>query len=480
MNGDGAAASVARLTPPSADFDARREAGRAARARMSRAGHAAWTPSASRADPVSLLEEQAAQRDPDLVPIRHGRMRASPFAFFRGAALIMAADLATSPDSGLIVQLCGDAHLSNFGLFGSAERRLVFDMNDFDETLPGPFEWDVKRLVASTEIAGRHRGFSDGERRDLRRVAVRGYREQMEASAKASALDAWYDSVSVERVQEWVRREREADRAGKRQVSGIDSVVAKARSKDRMRAVSKLVAVDGGRMRIIADPPLVVPVEDFVGGEHAETAELMREVLDSYRSTLVAARHPLSEYSYVHMARRVSGVGSVGTRAWIVLLRGRDDEDAILLQAKEAQASVLERFLGSSEYESHGERVVRGQRLMQASGDVFLGWSRGITDANGRQRDFYLRQLHDWKGSFEPEKMVPHGAMLYARLCGETLARAHGRTGDRVQIAAYLGASRTFEDAISDFAESYADQNDADFRAFERAIEEGRIQARDA
>ncbi|GAA1517870.1 uncharacterized protein (DUF2252 family) [Agromyces terreus] len=471
---------VARLSPQSSDFEARRAAGLEARARLRRSGHAEWTPPQTRVDPVALLEGQAAQRDPDLVPIRHGRMRTSPFAFFRGAALIMAADLATIRDSGLVVQLCGDAHLSNFGLFGSAERRLVFDMNDFDETLPGPFEWDVKRLVASIEIAGRHRGFTDGERDGMRRAAVRGYREQMQGAAGASVLDAWYDTVSVESVREWVRRERKADRAGKRQVRGIDSVAAKARSKDRVKAVSKLVGFVDGRMRILPDPPLVVPVEDFVGGEQAATAELMREVLDAYRSTLGAARHPLSEYSYVHMARRVSGVGSVGTRSWIVLLRGRDDDDAILLQAKEAQASVLERFLGPSEHASHGERVVRGQRLMQASGDIFLGWSPGVTDANGRRRDFYLRQLHDWKGSFDPEKLVPHGAELYARLCGETLARAHGRTGDRVAIAAYLGGSRAFDDAVSAFAVSYADQNDEDFRAFTRAIDEGRIAAVDA
>ncbi|MGI9821903.1 DUF2252 domain-containing protein [Agromyces sp. Marseille-Q5079] len=474
------AASVARLAPASPDFEARREAGRALRARMPRSSHAEWSPSPTRADPVSLLEEQAAQRDPELVPIRHGRMRVSPFAFFRGAALIMAGDLAPRPDSGLVVQLCGDAHLSNFGLFGTPERRLVFDINDFDETLPGPFEWDVKRLAASFEIAGRHRGFTDDERRDLRREAVRGYREQMQGSAEASVLDAWYDSVAIERLQEWVRRERAADHIGKRQVNQLDSIVAKAFTKDRMKAFSKLVAVEDGRMRIIADPPIVVPIEDFEGVGQAVTADVMHDVLTSYRSTLVADRHPLAEYSYVHMARRVSGVGSVGTRAWILLLKGRDDGDPILLQAKEAQASVLERFLGSSEFESHGERVVRGQRMMQASGDIFLGWQRGIADATGRQRDFYVRQLHDWKGSFDPEGMVPAGGMLYARLCGQTLARAHGRTGDRVQIAAYLGRSHVFDEAISDFAVTYADQNEDDFRTFTRAIESGRLEAVDA
>ncbi|GAA1846632.1 DUF2252 domain-containing protein [Agromyces salentinus] len=428
---------------------------------------------------MALLEDQAAVRDPELVPIRHARMRASPFAFFRGAALIMAADLATTRDSGLVVQLCGDAHLSNFGLFASAERRLVFDINDFDETLPGPFEWDVKRLVASVEVAGRHRGFGDRDRRDLRLSAARGYREQMLASAEASVLDAWYDTLSAERVQEWLRRERNADRAGKRQVNGFDEIVAKARSKDRMSAISKLVAFEHDRMRIIADPPLVVPVEDFVAGAETETAELMREALASYRSTLPAGRHPLAEYTYVHMARRVSGVGSVGIRSWIMLLRGRDDTDPLLLQAKEAQASVLERFLGASEYASHGERVVRGQRMMQASGDIFLGWHRGAADAAGDRRDFHLRQLRDWKGSFDPERMVPHGAELFARLCGATLARAHARSGDRVAIAAYLGASRTFDEAVAEFAESYADQTDRDFGAFERALDVGRLSSAD-
>ncbi|MCR2785066.1 DUF2252 domain-containing protein [Microbacterium sp. zg.B96] len=430
-------------------------------------------------NPLSLLEEQAESRVPELVPVRYERMRASPFAFYRGGALLMASDLATTDNSGLTVQLCGDAHLSNFGLFGSAERRLVFDINDFDETLPGPFEWDVKRLVTSFEIAGRHRGFSDSERRATLYAAVAGYREQMATSARASVLDAWYDTLDAERVQAWLRDELEAERAKKRQMKGFESIVAKARGRDRMRAFAKLVSTEGGRMRIVADPPLIVPVEDIVGGRlsAADTEARMQEVLAAYQRTLLVDRHPLSEYVYVHMARKVVGVGSVGTRAWILLLTGRDDSDPLFLQAKQAQASVLERFLGPSEFPSHGERVVRGQRMMQASSDIFLGWQPGFAGDGGLERDYYIRQLQDWKGSLDPEVMVPRGAMLYAQVCGSALARAHARSGDRVQIAAYLGDSRVFDEAIADFAEAYADQNEADYRAFVDALDTGLLGA---
>ncbi|RLQ86510.1 DUF2252 domain-containing protein [Mycetocola zhadangensis] len=462
----------------SAGFRERRANGRAARERSPRSSHGSWEPSAQRVDPISLLEEQASARIPELIPVRHARMMVSPFTFYRGAALLMAADLATAPTSGLTVQLCGDAHLSNFGLFGTPERRLTFDINDFDETLPGPFEWDVKRLVSSIEVAGRHRGFTDDERRAMLLAATRGYRKHMLDLAAASAIDAWYNTFDVEQAQSWLRDERKASRAGKRQVEGFDTVVAKARTRDRMKAFSKLVARVDGKLRIIADPPLIVPVEDVVGDERSaeETEALMRLLLAQYQTTLLTERHPLSEYTYVHMARKVVGVGSVGTRAWILLLTGRDDADPLLLQAKEAQASVLERFLPPSRYTSHGERVVRGQRLMQAASDTFLGWQSATGDG-GVKRDFYLRQLHDWKGSIDPEVMVPKGAMLYARMCGETLARAHARSGDRVEIAAYLGRSAAFDEAIADFAERYADQNDADYRSFVDAIHSGRLKA---
>lgn len=472
-------AQATTMTPPApSDFEGRRAFGRAARVPTPRTSHATWSPPDDRADPVSLLEEQAVSGVADLIPIRHGRMMVSPFTFYRGAALLMAADLARTPSSGLIVQLCGDAHLSNFGLFASAERHLVFDINDFDETHPGPFEWDVKRLVASVEIAGRYRGFTDEERRANNLAAARGYRERMLRAAESGVLEAWYDHLDVDKVQTWLQSEREEERAEKRQIKTFDSVVAKARTRDSMQAFSKLVSTEDGRMRIIADPPLIVPVEDlFPDGIGAEdTVTGMRAILDGYRHTLATANHPLSEFTYVHMARKVVGVGSVGTRAWIVLLRGRDDRDPLFLQAKEAQASVLERFLQPCAYENQGERVVRGQRLMQGSSDIFLGWQR-VRGEGGIERDFYMRQLRDWKGSVDPEKAVPRGTLLYARICGETLARAHARSGDRVEIASYLGKSDVFDEAMADFAAAYADQNDADYAAFIAAIDSGRLEA---
>lgn len=464
--------------PDRADFEGRRAFGRAARAAAPRSSHAGWTPPEDRTDPVSLLEEQATTRVADLVPIRHGRMMVSPFTFYRGAALLMAADLARTPSSGLNVQLCGDAHLSNFGLFASAERNLVFDINDFDETHPGPFEWDVKRLVASFEIAGRHLGFTDEERRDAVLASVRGYRERMLRAAESGVLEAWYDHLDAATMQSWLESLQGEALAGKRQLKTFNAVVAKARTRDSLQAFSKLVSNEDGRMRIIADPPLIVPVEDlFPDGIGAqETVAGMRDILAAYRQTLSLSRHPLDEFTYVHMARKVVGVGSVGTRAWIVLLRGRDDADPLFLQAKEAQASVLERFLEPCAYENQGERVVRGQRLMQGSSDIFLGWQR-VRGEGGIERDFYMRQLRDWKGSFDADKAVPRGMVLYARLCGETLARAHARSGDRVEIASYLGSSDTFDQAIAEFASGYADQNEADYKAFTSAIESGRLEA---
>jgi uncharacterized protein (DUF2252 family) len=470
--------TIMAAPPAPSDFEARRAYGRAARARTPRSSHASWSPPDDRTDPVSLLEEQATTRVADLVPIRHGRMMVSPFTFYRGAALLMAADLARTPRSGLTVQLCGDAHLSNFGLFASAERNLVFDINDFDETHPGPFEWDVKRLVASFEIAARHLGFTDEERRAILLAAGRGYRERMLRAAESGVLEAWYDHLDAATVQSWLQGLRNEAAADKRQVKRFDAAVAKARTRDSMQVFSKLVSTEGGRMRIIADPPLIVPVEDLfpTRSDAADTVEWMSGILAAYRDTLTTSRHPLSEFTYVHMARKVVGVGSVGTRAWIVLLRGRDDDDPLFIQAKEAQASVLERFLEPCEYDNQGERVVRGQRLMQGSSDIFLGWQR-VRGEGGLERDFYMRQLRDWKGSIDPEHAVPKGLALYARLCGETLARAHARSGDRVEIAAYLGKSGTFDEAIADFSEAYADQNDADYAAFIAAIESGRLEA---
>jgi uncharacterized protein (DUF2252 family) len=467
------------MNPPArSDFSGRRAYGRAARVGTPRSSHAMWSPPADRTDPVSLLEEQATTRVADLIPVRHGRMMVSPFTFYRGAALLMAADLARTPNSGLTVQLCGDAHLSNFGLFASAERKLVFDINDFDETHPGPFEWDVKRLAASFEIAGRHRGFTDEERREIVRAATQGYRERMLRAADSGVLEAWYDHLDAATIQSWLEGMRADAQAGKRQLKAFDAVVSKALTRDSMQAFSKLVSNESGQLRIVADPPLIVPVEDLFpdGIGVQDTVEGMREILSAYRDTLLAPHHPLDEFTYVHMARKVVGVGSVGTRAWIVLMRGRDEADPLFLQAKEAQASVLERFLEPSEYENQGERVVRGQRIMQGSSDIFLGWQR-VRGEGGIERDFYMRQLRDWKGSIDAEKAVPRGTLLYARLCGETLARAHARSGDRVEIAAYLGRSDTFDQAIAEFATAYADQNDADYSAFTSAIAGGRLEA---
>lgn len=472
-----ASASQAAPSAVAPEFVLRRSRGRDARTRAPRSGHGPWVAPPGRGDPISLIEEQAESRDPDLVPIRYARMAESPFAFYRGAALPMAADLATTAHSGITVQLCGDAHLSNFGVFGTPERQLIFDMNDFDETLPGPFEWDVKRLATSFAVACRQRGFSPSAIRGCVEASVRGYRVTIGRAADASVLDAWYDRFDAERARRRVESERRLRRADDDVLERLEAALVKARKRDRRRSFAKLVGRVDGRLRILASPPLLVPIEDLVTDPQAtDDAAIMREILDSYRRTLPGDRHPIAEYRYRHMARRVGGVGSVGTRAWVILLSGRDDDDPLLLQAKEAQPSVLERFLGPSVYDDAGERVVRGQRLMQASSDLFLGWQR-VTGDDGRSRSFYVRQLHDWKGGIDPETMTPRGAALYARVCGETLARAHARSGDRVEIAGYLGRGRRFEDAVVAFADSYADQNEEDFRSLRAALASGRLPA---
>lgn len=458
------------------EFAARRSRGRDARARVPRSQQGPWLSGSGRADPVALLEGQATTRDSDIVPLRYERMSVSPFAFFRGAALLMASDLATMPHTGIVVQLCGDAHLSNFGLFGTPERRMIFDMNDFDETFPGPFEWDLKRLATSFAVAGRHRGFTADEIRACVRASVRGYRSAMRRAADAHVLDAWYDRFDAASARRRVRAERDRRQADDETVARLDAALKKARKRDRMRSFAKLVHVVDGQLRIIPNPPLVTPVEDLLPGSDRlqnETA-LMRELLAAYQVTLPGDRHPISEYRYRHMARTVGGIGSVGTRAWVILLSGRDDSDPLLLQAKTAQPSVLERFLGAGEHASEGERVVRGQRLMQSASDIFLGWQR-VTGADGITRDFYVRQLHDWKGGVDPDAMTPRGAALYARICGETLARAHARSGDRLEVAGYLGRGRAFEEAVCAFADSYADQNEQDYAAFRAAVASGRL-----
>ncbi|MFI2102730.1 DUF2252 domain-containing protein [Isoptericola sp. NPDC019693] len=467
--------------PPPTDFALRAEHGRAARRRTPRSSHGGWAPPSGRADPVALLEEQAATRVPELVPVRHRRMMVSPFTFYRGAALLMAVDLARTPVSGLVTQVCGDAHLSNFGVFGTPERALVFDINDFDETLPGPWEWDVKRLVTSFEVAGRHRGFDAGQRRGIDLAVVRAYRERMLRLAGSGVLDGWYDRLDADRVMAWVEDERRAKRVGRTQVHRTEAVLAKARTKDSTRAAAKLVEIVDGEPRIAASPPLVVPVEDLVplARDRERAEDWMRRLIASYLSTLQPERHPMAEYSYVHMARKVVGVGSVGTRAWVVLLRGRDENDTLVLQAKQAERSVLERALPPSRYDNQGERVVRGQRLMQAAGDAFLGWQR-VVGVDGVVRDYYLRQLYDWKGGVDAEVMDAAGARAYGRLCGEALARAHARSGDRVALAAYLGRGDAFDRAVADFAADYADQNERDYAAFLHAVASGRLAAAEA
>ena len=426
-------------------------------------------------DPIALLEEQSAARVPELVPIRYGRMLASPFAFYRGGALIMASDLARTPSSGLRAQLCGDAHLANFGLFGSPERHLVFDINDFDESAPGPWEWDVKRLAASFAIAGRENGFSAAACRNAVLAAVRSYREAMEGFARMNNLQVWYSSLPAEQAL----REFNAGADPKR-LKRAEADVAKSRTKDNAHALGKLTHLVDGEPRIISDPPLIVPVEELLTDDADRVAliEELRGLVRSYRRTLETdRRHLLETFRLADLARKVVGVGSVGMRAWIALFLGSDERDPLFLQLKEAQRSVLEQFVGKSDYANCGQRVVAGQRLMQATSDIFLGWQHVRSGLDGRARDFYVRQLRDWNGSFAFEAAKPAGATAYARICGWTLARAHARSGDRVAIAGYLGPGDRFDRAIAAFAEIYADQNERDYDALKQAVASGRITA---
>jgi uncharacterized protein (DUF2252 family) len=399
-------------------------------------------------------------------------MMETPFTYYRGAALPMASDLDRTPATGLIVQACGDAHLSNFGLFGSPERRLIFDVNDFDETLPGPWEWDVKRLAASLEVAARENGYADKDRRKIAVASARRYREVMRELAGLGNLGVWYTQVDIDEF-----RTRFDSLLRDRQRKLLDKGLAKARTRDSMQELGKLTRIENGRPQIIPDPPVVVPLRDLLG-ELTEARDIERELRDliaMYRRTLQPDRRVLLEqFDFADMARKVVGVGSVGTRCWIILMFGRDETDPLFLQVKEAEVSVLARFAGSSRYNNQGERVVNGQRLMQAASDIFLGWQR-VTGLDGQTRDFYVRQLRDWKFSVDIASMVPRGLRLYGELCGLTLARAHARSGDEIAIAAYMGASDVFENAIADFAVAYADQNELDFQAFTAAIDSGRL-----
>ena len=444
-------------------------AGKAARDRVPLESHRDFEPRPGR-DPVALLAEQAGSRIPELVAVRYGRMLVSPFTFYRGAALPMAADLAAGPAAGFRVQLCGDAHLSNFGVFGSPERRLVFDVNDFDETLPGPFEWDVKRLVASLVVAGRDNGFADADARRAAVAAAARYRKAMREFAAAPTLAVWYSHMDVEDAIA-----RFKVRLKKGVVRRTESMAAKVRTRDSMQAVAKLTKVVDGQREIVSDPPLIVPVEELAADA---SYDMLRSLVSDYRRTLPPDRqHLLGRFRLTRVARKVVGVGSVGTQAWILLMEAEDDLDPLLLQAKQAERSVLAAYAGESQYDNQGERVVSGQRLMQAASDIFLGWQRTTVSGLGRT-DYYLRQLRDWKYSVPIERMGPGEMADYGELCGWTLARAHARTGDRFAIAAYLGGSGKFEQAVADFGVSYADQTERDHAALAAAAASGLVEAR--
>ena len=499
----GAAPRIRRVKHPS--LDERLNQGRTARDRVSPSSHTGWSPAADRPDPVGLLEQQDRTRESDLVPVRHGRMMVSPFTFYRGGAKIMAVDLKDTPVAGLRTQLCGDAHLSNFGMFASPERRLMFDLNDFDETLPGPFEYDVKRMAASFLIAGRNNGFSKGDARAAVMAAVAAYREAMAEFAAMPTMDIWYAHFDEDRFQTViqdalaaetsaaVKKEKEKAKkakAGKKEqkdakqakvakeaVRRAEKSLAKAHTRDSLQALSKLAELVDGKYRIVSQPPVIVPARDLAatfGMSPDDVVPALHDRFRAYRATLPDDRRKLLErFEIVDAARKVVGVGSVGTRAFIVLLEGRDAQDPLFLQIKEATPSVLEASLPRSRYRQHGERVVQGQRMMQAAGDIFLGWTKGV-DTN---RHFYWRQLRDMKGSVLVELMAPSTLRYYAQMCGWTLARAHARAGDPVAMASYLGRDDAFDRSITDFSERYADQNEQDYEQFVKAIRSGRLEA---
>jgi uncharacterized protein (DUF2252 family) len=470
---------------PHPSVDDRRARGLEAQDRTPPSSHAGWAPAADRPDPVGLLQEQNLTREPDLVPVRHGRMLVSPFTFYRGAAKIMAADLDGTPTAGLQVQLCGDAHLSNFGAFASPERRLLFDLNDFDETLPGPFEYDVKRLAASFMIAGRNNGVGKADARAVTLASVAAYRGAMASFAAMGTLAIWYAHLDEDQLLGGVQSATaEGKKTSKKQAKAVKQVgknvrkgAAKARTRDSLQALSKLGERVDGQYRIVSQPPIVVPARDLQTTYGLSADQMERAIREQYRGYRASLRDDqrqlLERFQFVDMARKVVGVGSVGTRAFIVLLQGRDQQDPLFLQVKEATRSVLEGHLRKSRYKQPGERVVRGQRMMQAASDIFLGWTKGVQD----DRYFYWRQLRDMKASAEVETMTPVALALYAQICGWTLARAHARSGDPIAIAAYLGEDDQFDRSISDFAKRYADQNELDYQAFADAVRSGRLDA---
>jgi uncharacterized protein (DUF2252 family) len=445
----------------------RHEIGRTARATTPRSAHREWASAGGRRDPVTLLEEQNAQRVPFLVPLRHTRMRVSPFTFYRGAARIMASDLASTPSTGIKVQLGGDAHLSNFGAYASPSRELVFDANDFDETLPGPWEWDLKRLATSITVAAQHVGIGAKARRKMTAGTVNAYRSAMARFGKMGMLDLWYDHTTIDDVR--ARPEWNSPEFRER----VTRFEQRARKRNNLRALQKLTVEVDGHYRIRRDPPLLerlVELPDEYRPNDLDGA--VRESFEVYRQSVPDELcHLLDQYDIVDVGMKVVGVGSVGTLCLVILLEGRDRHDPLFLQIKEATASVLEEFAGPSKYESHGRRVVEGQKLTQAQNDIFLGWTAGSIG----HRHFYVRQLLDWKGSVEIEGQDPIVLDFYARLCGETLARGHARSGDAIAIAAYLGKGKAFDDAVADFAELYAQQNLEDYQAFTAAIDDGRL-----
>jgi Uncharacterized protein conserved in bacteria (DUF2252) len=503
--------AVPKIAHPS--IDDRKAKGLEARDQAPLPGHTGWSPAADRPDPVALLQEQDTTREPDLVPVRHGRMMVSPFTFYRGAATVMAADLKDTPVAGLEVQLCGDAHLSNFGLFASPERILMFDLNDFDETLPGPFEYDVKRMAASFTIAGRNNGFSTADSRAATLASVTAYREAMAGFAQMRTMDIWYAHLDEDELMASInsavagaakqekadkklaradkrkapkkekkaereeKRAEEAEKTAKTAAKRAEKIAAKAHTRDSLQALSKLCEQAGGTHRIVSQPPVLVPARDLAatyGLSPDQVMPVLHEQFRAYRATLQDDRRRLLErFEIVDAARKVVGVGSVGTRAFIILLQGRDAQDPLFLQIKEATASVLEPYVRKSRFRQHGERVVQGQRMMQAASDIYLGWTKGLDV----RRHFYWRQLRDMKGSADPELMRPVGLTFYARTCGWTLARAHARSGDPVAIGEYLGGSDAFDQSITDFSERYADQNERDYQEFVNEVRSGRLEA---
>jgi uncharacterized protein (DUF2252 family) len=474
---------VQRIAHPSVTD--RSAEGRQARDRTPLSSHQRWAPAADRPDPVALLEEQDATREPDLVPIRHGRILVSLFAFYRGAAKLMAADLKGTPTAGLDTQLCGDAHLSNFGAFASPERELLFGLNDFDETLPGPFEYDVKRMAASFTIAGRNNGFATADTRAATRASVAAYREAMAGFATMGTLEVWYAHLAEDELLKGIRSaaaeastSKKGAKAAKRAEKMAAKALTKAHTRDSLQALSKLGELVDGRYRIVSQPPVVVPMRDLETTYSIPPDKLEQVIHEQFRLYPATLRHDqrhlLERFEVVDMARKVVGVGRVGTRAFIVLLQGRDQTDPLFLQVKEATASVLEDHLPASRYKQHGERVVYGQRMLQAASDIFLGWAKGGVDVS---RHYYWRQLRDMKGSADVEAMKPIGLNFYAGICGWTLARAHTRSGDPIAIAAYLGEDDQFDRSITAFSERYADQNEQDYQAFVGAIHSGRLQA---